>query len=244
MNCSSPYDYYLNNYDLISEKARELMNKDQNHSFRFYLREALYELIPECTTFSIEASKLFFKFMNSKIVLDPSSGWGDRILGAAASGVVKTYHGVDPNPSLRKSYDEIIRFIKLNGVEGDYQIITDDFLEVEIDEETYDTVFTSPPYFSYEIYTEDQKQSISGRVTVQDWLNGFFFPYLEKAWRGLKLKGIFAIYIADTRAGKYVEKMYDHVTNVLHGNFRGIIAVTNPSLDHGYPIWIWRRDRI
>jgi hypothetical protein len=233
----SPYDYYQQNYQTVVAKANEMTTDLQNQlPFRHYLREAVYKLVPECTTFKISVTKALFKYLGSKMVLDPSSGWGDRLLGAAAAGV-ESYHGIDPNISLRSCYDDMLKFIKKEN----YFVLTEDFLKVNFDPESYDTVFTSPPYFDYEIYSNDSKQSIIGRSSVEIWTKEFLYPYLRKAWNALITGGYFAIYISDTKTGKYVMNMYNFITKTLKGNFLGVIAITPEDLDHAYPIWIWRK---
>lgn len=237
---SSPYDFYRENYENVKAKAEELASAsrqgDPAMEFRHWLREAVYGLVPECTTFKISVTKALFKYLGSKVVLDPSAGWGDRILGAAAAGV-EAYHGIDPNPALRPAYDQMVKFINRDN----YFILTEDFLQVNLEPSSYDTVFTSPPYFDYEIYSEDAKQSIKGRLVLEVWLRDFFYPYLQKAWNALASGGYFAIYINDTRSGKYVMNMYNFINKTLHGNYLGVIAVTHDHLEKAFPIWIWRK---
>lgn len=233
----SPYDFYQKNYNSVVDKANELAEKSENSMpFRHWLREAVYELIPECTTFKVSVTKALFKYLGSKVVLDPSAGWGDRLLGAAAAGV-EAYHGVDPNPNLRSAYDNMLRFIK----KPNYFVLTEDFLKVDFESGSYDTVFTSPPYFDYEIYSDDPNQSITGRSTLEFWLKDFFYPYIRKAWNALAVGGYFTIYISDTRTGKYVMNMYNFINKTLRGNYLGVIPMTYEHLGHAYPIWIWRK---
>ena len=237
----SPYDFYQQNHHAVANKARELSAvSSQPMPFRHWLREAVYEMIPECTTFKISVTKSLFKYLGSKIVLDPSAGWGDRLLGAAAAGV-EVYHGVDPNPALRSAYDDMLTFVRGHRCGQNYYVLTEDFLSVTFVPGSYDTIFTSPPYCDYEIYSDDPKQSITGRRTTEIWLTEFLHPYLRKAWDALASKGYFTIYISDTRHGKYVANMHHFITNELHGNFLGIIAMTNETFGHGYPIWVWRK---
>lgn len=255
----SPLQFYQQSYSAVVAKAQELSEQNPQKPFRHWLREAVYLLIPECTTFKIGVTKALLKFLGSKVVLDPSAGWGDRLLGAGAAGV-DVYHGVDPNPNLRSSYDAMIQFMQAHGVGPKYPsqpmtaggtperpfseryfVATEDFLKVEFGAGSYDTVFTSPPFFDYEIYVQDPKQSIVGRDTLNKWLTDFFYPYLHKAWQALVKGGYLAIYISDTKTGKYVRQMYQYITETLKGNYLGVIAVATPKLDHAYPIWIWRK---
>jgi ubiquinone/menaquinone biosynthesis C-methylase UbiE len=239
--CVSPYDFYETNYSDVITKAQELQRLDTNNlPYRHWLREAIYMLIPECTAFKISVTKAFLKYIGSKVVLDPSAGWGDRLLGAAAAGVT-VYHGVDPNPLLRDSYNQMLNFIQQHGVRQNYFVLTDDFLQANLGGNFYDTVFTSPPFFDYEIYVEDAKQSITGRTTLQEWTTGFLYPYIYKAWSVLAQGGFLCLYISDTRSGKYVENMYKYINQNLRGTYMGIIAVADEKLGHAFPLWIWRK---
>lgn len=246
--CPAPLDFYTSNYSQVITKARELQASDpQKKDSRFYIREAVYHLTSECTTFKIATAKAVLKYFKSKKVLDPSSGWGDRILGAAAAGVT-VYHGIDPNSALRSSYDQIIEFIAqrppqnaMGPITDRFRILTDDFLEVKIQEGGYDTVFTSPPYFNWEVYSNEPGQSISGRSTVEEWTTGFLYPYLQKAWSGLCNGGHMLLYISDVRTGRYVANMSRYVNQQLRGQFLGIIGIVYDDMAYAYPLFCWRK---
>ena len=237
----SPYDFYHQNYDLVVQEAARLEKEStvgiQPH--RYWLREALYLSTVECTTFKIAVSKSLFKFFQSKKVLDPSSGWGDRLLGAAAAGV-EVYHGVDANSNLQSCYAHIFEFLTSKGTASQYKMMIGDFLEVTLDQQ-YDTVFTSPPFFDYELYSEDSAQSYYNRPTLNSWMTEFFYPYLEKAWSALQCGGHFALYVNDTKNVKYVHDMCTFITDQLGGTFLGILAITNQGFKYGNPIWVWKK---
>jgi 16S rRNA G966 N2-methylase RsmD len=236
----SPIEFYETQYDTVFRKAQNLAASDTSGlPFRHWLREAVYTMVPECTTFKISVTKAIFEFFGSKVVLDPSGGWGDRLLGAAAAGV-PVYHAVEPNPNLVQPYKEMIEFVKAHNPNLQYAVIHENFLNVQINPETYDTVFTSPPFFDYEEYVEDPKQSIYGRPTLQNWIQNFFHPYLRKAWNALASGGYFILYISDTR-DKYTWNMYNFISNQLQGQFLGVIAVTPETQTHAYPLWVWRK---
>lgn len=239
LGCPNPLDFYRQNYQEILEKGQELEGKWKDHpNPRYFIREAVYLLAKECTTFKISLSKAVYSYFNAKTVLDPSSGWGDRCLGAGASGV-DVYHGIDPNPNLREGYDKILRFI---GREN-YRLLTEDFLKTEIQEKSYQLVFTSPPYYSFETYSTDPNQSIAGRSTVETWISDFLRPYLRKAWSALCVEGYMVLYASDTRAGRFVNEMNVFLTRELHGQFLGIIgAAGDPeTLGYAYPLWCYRK---
>lgn len=239
--CSSQFDYYNANYDTVVSKAQDLMRQNPTQPLRFHLREALYLLNKECSSFSISITKEIFRYFGSKIVLDPSAGWGDRLLGAAAAGVL-AYHGVDPNSSMETSYNEMISFVRDHSTIGEnYSVLIDDFLKASIEKESYDTVFTSPPFFDYEIYSNDPGQSIIGRTDVKEWLDDFLYPYLRKAWDSLVIGGYMILHISNTGTDRYVQSMSRFVNDDLHGEFFGIIAITDAYLNYAWPLWVWRK---
>lgn len=246
--CDSPLDFYKKNYDQVYQKALELEKEWKDKSFRYFLRDAVYLLTKECTSFKIGVSKLICEFFKATHVLDPSSGWGDRMLGAAAAGVT-VYHGVDPNPALTNSYEKIIDFVSsqkpqntLGPIRQRFNVLTNDFLKTNISPNSYNLVFTSPPFWNWEIYTEAPGQSILGKTTVKEWTQGFLHPYLKKAWEALIPGGYLVLYISDVKTGRYVEDMITYV-NSFRGKFLGVIGLVGDpaTMSYAYPIWCWQK---
>jgi hypothetical protein len=248
--CPAPIEYYQQNYDQVVRKAQELQQQWNDHpSFRYFMREAVYALTSECTTFKIGASRKILEYFKAKKVLDPSSGWSDRMLGAAAAGV-DVYHGVDPNPALRSGYDEVIQFVsqrppqnQLGPIEGRFSVLTADFLKVNLEPESYDTVFTSPPFWNFEQYSTAPGQSIQGISTVEQWTTDFLYPYLTKAWNALCVGGHMILYISDVKTGRYVANMARYMNKELHAKFLGIIGLCGDEVDlsYAYPLWIFQK---
>ena len=61
----------------------------------------------------------------------------------------------------------------------------------------FDICFTSPPYFKAEKYSDDEKQSWKNYNSQKNWLEGFLFTTLEKAWNSLREGGYLVINISD-----------------------------------------------
>ncbi len=61
----------------------------------------------------------------------------------------------------------------------------------------FDFVFTSPPYFDVERYSEEDTQSWQRYSDIESWLGGFLFPSLKKSWGSLEEGGRIAINITD-----------------------------------------------
>lgn len=239
----TPYQFYYKNYEKLVKQGEEMMGNvkvGERLPLEHYVREAIYLSNCECNTFNIALAKSIYKFFNSKIVLDPSAGWGDRILGAIGAGV-EVYHGVDPNGNLINGYNEILNMIKKRTGNDKYLLYIEDFLNVEVPENSYDTVFTSPPFYDYEIYSEETNQSIYGKKTIEEWLNLFLYPYLMKSWQALIYNGYLILYVSDVKNTYFVGKMHSYIINTLKMNFLGIAAWTDSSLSKSHPIWCYQK---
>lgn len=131
-------------------------------------------------------------------VLDPCAGWGDRLTGAFCSGVVGEYVGVDPNSQLFAGYGEIKRlFAPLSSATMKATMVMQGFETVAplLADASFDVVFTSPPFFDYEVYSQQNP-------TYVDWEAEFYEPLVSHALRLVHASGVVAFHIDDTTAGK------------------------------------------
>ena len=131
-------------------------------------------------------------------IYDPSAGWGGRILGAMSSRKNIHYVGTDPNPDNLGRYQAVADFYNSNCVD-DFSDNFNKFFDVEKQSNTYevfsdgselisnnpafqkykgklDVVFTSPPYFNREQYSQDENQSFKAYSEYQDWRDNFLKP--------------------------------------------------------------------
>src|SRR5258708_2608605 len=117
-------------------------------------------------------------------MLDFSAGWGDRLVGAIASDV-DLYCGVDPNTGLQKGHSEIIHTFAADKAER-FKIIYAPFQTATLpDGVTFDLVFTSPPYFDFEIYTDRDGQSVKDFPHLHEWIVKFLLESIRKSWMRL-----------------------------------------------------------
>ena len=199
-------------------RAALLEQKDPLDYGKWALRKTYNYVIPSlfipcvARTFYAEFARALGK--DCLRVLDPSSGWGDRVTGAFCSGVVGEYVGVDPNVQLYAGYGELIQlFQKQHLAESDKKgqspstaaaspmmkatMIMQGF-EVAaplLPSGYFDVVFTSPPFFEYEVYSPHNPKYV-------DWEREFYEPLVEHSLRLAKEDGIVAFHIDDTTAGK------------------------------------------
>lgn len=161
-------------------------------------------------------------------IWDPSAGWGGRILGAMSikSDKKYVYIGTDPNTdhnieNSRTKYHDLADFCnriyfsgnsaslsKLLGLKKhDYEIYqcgSEDMSKQEAFQKykgKIDLVFTSPPYFCKEIYSDDAEQSCHKFKAYSEWRDGFLTPTLKTAADWLSKDGVILWNIADIKLG-------------------------------------------
>lgn len=234
----SPMDFWK-----LKECNKKLINfliyKKQNLN-SYNLHEELYMQCKECTTFKPSLTKYMIELTHAARVLDFSAGWGDRLLGAIASNV-EYYFAADPNSLLKRGHDAIIDKFAVNKER--FKIVYEPFQSVEIPEDAvFDLVFTSPPFFDFEIYTADiNEQSVDDYPMLDEWLVNFLFVSLQKSWKYLKIGGHMAIHITDVYKTKICEIMNLFIQCKLPGaKYCGVISSRGPA-GKPRPIWVWKK---
>jgi hypothetical protein len=143
---------------------------------------------------------------------DMSCGYGGRLLGSIAADV--NYIGTDPCTEtfnglevIRDEWGSKNRTIEL------HQIGSEEFWP---DANSIDLCFTSPPYFDWEKYSEEETQSFKKYPEVQDWIDGFLWHTIDKCHYGLKAGGILALNVANTRRIKNFEEETVRIAKQIH----------------------------
>jgi len=200
-------------------------------------RERIYKKYHEVTTFRPSVIAGMIDFLKVKSVLDFSAGWGDRLIGALSKNIDK-YTGIDPNKKLK--YEQIKPFFEkefeINTKVKFYHQPAEKVVLPKHDQ--YDMIFTSPPYFDLEVYTDDSTQSIYKR-NLSEWLNDFLLdtvynliPHVTK---------YIVLIINDPYVGpRYVRKMLQEMSRWRELEYLGVISYAKPDLTSPQPMWIWR----
>ena len=162
----------------------------------------------------------YTKGITGKIkIYDPSAGWGGRILGAMSIRDDRTVHyiGTDPNPDNffddgTSRYSNVADFYNQETYRGNsffsdtntYEIHQDGSEEIHNNLEfmnhagEIDLIFTSPPYFNREAYSDDENQSYKKHGdSYESWRDGFLKPTLQTCCDVLKCGGYLLWNIAD-----------------------------------------------
>ena len=212
VDMASFWDVWQKNPELRDEI---ITNKDPIEAVWQLARKYDYKL---ATTFMPGYAKALYDAFNAKKVLDPCAGWGDRLLGAACSSVVSKYVAFDPNHNLRPGYAEILslRGVQTARIEADHLYFDNGFeihsqpFEIgarNLESDSFDLAFTSPPFFDYEMYNPDNPE-------YRDWISEFYVPLFQQTCRVLKDGHYFGIHIGDTTAGKISDFLFNDVHKV------------------------------
>lgn len=143
------------------------------------------------------ARDIYDEFAPGGKVLDPTHGWGGRLVGFLLSKA-QYYTGIDVSPltaeGVRKIRDDLLPYVPDKEVE----LVCEDFEKYEVREGFYDLVFTCPPYFDVEKYIGGNQPHIA-YDNYAAWRDGFYTTLFEKSYRALKPGGVLALHVGSQR---------------------------------------------
>ena len=170
--------------------------------------------------FKPSIAKAFYDYFGSVNVLDFSAGWGDRLAGFYCGETTKSYVGIDPNTLNHPNYRRQVEFYKKHQTffeeEKQVEFICSPAEDVDFTKykEHFDTVFTSPPYFNVEKYSDEDTQSYIRYKDIDSWNKNFLHKTLGNIIPTLKKDGLLAINIADVYDAK--NKTYFDICNPMN----------------------------
>ena len=158
-------------------------------------------------------------------IYDPSAGWGGRILGAMACRDDRIIHYIGTDPNLDNfcgdgscsKYSDLADFYNTKTYRGNpffsqtnsYEIFSECAEEIHKNSKfqkykgRLDLIFTSPPYFNREAYSEDENQSYKKYgSSYKSWRDGFLKKTLETCVEYLKPDRYLLWNISDIKIGK------------------------------------------
>ena len=153
------------------------------------------------------AKYIYDNYSGDGNVLDFSSGYGGRLMGALTSDKVLKYTGTDPCVKSYEALDELIDFLQRIGyVTPPVNTYRQPFEDVDFPKGEYDLSFSSPPYFNTEEYDYEDTQSFIRYPTQELWRDKFLTPLIKKNHELLKHKGNFVINVASVKTYPDLEK--------------------------------------
>ncbi|TNE62684.1 MAG: hypothetical protein EP335_11890 [Alphaproteobacteria bacterium] len=173
------------------------------------------------------AKYLYMKFteglesQDKIVVFDPSAGWGGRILSAMSTAMERTIHyvGTDPNSDHWMPDEKLTKYEYLAAYfnrevagkrKNTYELFALGSEDIHLAEDfqkykgQVDFVFTSPPYFAAEGYSNDDTQSHIKFSTYEAWRDKFLRRTLETCVEWLKPGRWLCWNVADVTFGSNV----------------------------------------
>ena len=122
--------------------------------------------------FKSSTAKYIYTLFGAQNVLDPTAGWGGRMLGASSMGI--HYTGIDTNTEMIDAY----RGMRDHGYAENCEMIWKSCLDVDFSAKPYDLVLTSTPYANMELY-----EHMTPWESDDAFYRDFMLPLMEKLFR-------------------------------------------------------------
>ena len=144
---------FANRLKYINKTPEQLSNLDIIRGLSYSGQIRAY------TAFDNSLMKRFIEKYKPQSIFDPCAGWGERLLTAASYNI--PYKGQDINKKLKEPYQKLIDSYKLTN-----QSVT--IVDSSTTQNKADCLFTCPPYFDTEIYTENGSENLNEN-DFQNW---------------------------------------------------------------------------
>lgn len=142
--------------------------------------------------FPMAALGILNKYATGGQVLDPFLGWGGRCLGAMCSKI-NNYTGYDLQTDVVDGCIKLSQdFSSISSIKTEFH--NGDCLKLmKENKQTYDLIFTSPPYMDTEQY------GIESDSMRQNWIDDFVFPFAQECKQHLNENGKLALHLKDLK---------------------------------------------
>ena len=145
---------FANRLKYINKTPEQLSNLDIIRGLSYSAQIRAY------TALDNSLMKRFIEKYKPQSIFDPCAGWGERLLTAASYNI--PYKGQDINKKLKEPYQKLIDSYKLKS-----QSVT--IVDSSTTKNKADCLFTCPPYFDTEIYTEHGSENLSYDDFIKWW---------------------------------------------------------------------------
>lgn len=238
----TPFEFYQKHTDILINYLKKVGKSITIQN----LRDTIWDLgkqykFKECTTFKPQIMKYFINKYNARKILDISSGWGDRLIGAMTCDI-DCYHGHDPNECLYPRYKKIISFFKdhMYNKNADLKVELTKFEDSKLQDNYYDLVMSSPPYFDIEVYQEKNSNQSVFNKNEKEWYNSFLKVAVDKCLKALKNDGMLVLNINQFSHHHYVDWLLQDMKKIDDWEYNGMISYGQDN-NNLQPIFIWRK---
>lgn len=146
--------------------------------------------------FSPMRAKIIYEHFCPKngVIYDYSAGYGGRMLGALGSQQDFTYIAVEPNTNtyhnLKRLGQYITTALNKNKNYNIYNLCSEKF---QLKPESIDFIFSCPPFFKKENYSDEITQSANNYPEYKDWLENYVRPTIKNSYVALKEHGVYGV---------------------------------------------------
>ena len=180
--------------------------------------------------FKASTAKYIYNRFNATSVLDPTAGWGGRLLGASSLGI--RYAGFDTNINLKDGYDRMIKDLNIN--EDQCMMFYQNCLDFDYSTICpYDLVLTSPPYINMELY-----EGMKPFETDHKYYTEFLIPMMIKAFAHLAVGGHMCINISPKMFKTLMKLGYEKPDELV--DLRQQLGAEFKTKSQDY-IYVWRK---
>jgi hypothetical protein len=165
---------------------------------------------------------------NAKKVLNFCAGWGGSTVAASALGL-ESHYGIDINSALSEPYKNMIAYLATKSSTQNHIHIGDALL-VDYKKMEYDTVFSSPPYYFIEKYSNNNNYA-----SKKEMNENFYKPLFSKTYDGLQIGGYYIINICN--------EVYVTVLQKLLGEAIEIFPFKKSKRQNDYTemVYVWKK---
>lgn len=177
--------YYGFNHDqkYIKSFARYIVNitnkvVPKNQYYRFIgIGSGGYQFVNEFQPYL--ARDIYKRYVkDGDKILNPCAGWGGRLIGLASCMFNNIeYVETDPATKTFEGLQKLKAFLRLGDNYKQYNL---PFEELEVEADYFDFVFTSPPYFDTEHYSDEDTQSFKRNDSYSAWRDNFLYVMIDK----------------------------------------------------------------
>lgn len=153
---------------LINDFVRQYGDMAPYAKFYEYLSKHAHA--PKFTNFNVMMFDQLIHRYRPKTIVDPTMGWGQRMIMAMAHGI--HYLGIDIREDSIESNKNLVAFLKREFIElpATPSLLCTDGATLGGDlSRDFDMLFTSPPYFDAEIYSDKGAENLSYDEYLDWW---------------------------------------------------------------------------
>jgi len=180
--------------------------------------------------------KEVFNDKNNLSVLDFSCGFAGRLLGCYSSGIINSYTGIDPIKDNINSHEKIAELIQTHSTmrnkKFDTQFIcgcSENIIE-KLDKK-FDVVITSPPYFSKEVYENNDNQCYIKYPYYEVWKDAWLTKVIRDSYGKLNSEGKLIIFSSNYEKYKFGDDCFSIIKQI-SGQSPYVYRFIIPSLEY------------